>query len=82
MLFHDILIVEGIAALLTELGRIIRISRFPAALVAAVERRTGRLGLTALRAELALVNSAALADPTVSGNRCRLGLAALGTELL
>ena len=73
-----IAVIERIAAFHAEFRRIMRIFRFPAALIALIERRTCRLRLTALHAEFALVYSTALAAPAVLG---RLWRAALRAEL-
>ena len=72
----DVLVVELIAALRAEFGRMLGVFRLPAALVTAVQRLGRGLLRAAFGAELALVDRAAGADPAVGG----LGSAALHTE--
>ena len=60
-----VLFVEDITALWAELRRIMRIIRYPAALVALIERCICRLLLTAVLAELACVLITALAGPCI-----------------
>ena len=74
-----VVFVKGVAALRAELGRVSRVGRFPAALVALILGGTGRLGFAALGAELALVHRAAAASPAFCCRRA--GLAALRAEL-
>ena len=72
----DVLVVELVAALRAEFGRMLGVFRLPAALVTAVQRLGRGLLRAAFGAELALVDCAAGADPAVGG----LGSAALHTE--
>ena len=74
-----VFVVEDIAALGAELRRMLRIRGGPAALVALIELRSGRLRLAALGAELALIDGAAFAGPALNGSRLRL--AAVRAEL-
>jgi len=75
----EIVCIKRIAALRAELRGVRGILGLPAALIAAVNRRSGGSGLSAVLAELTLVNSTAGACPALclSG----LGLAAVRAEL-
>ena len=75
----DIVIVKRVAALRTEFRRILRVFRFPAALVAAIKGRAFGLFRSALRAELSFVDCAARAGPAAFVRR--LFRAAFGTEV-
>ena len=72
----DVLVVELVAALRAELGRMLGVFRLPAALITAVQRLGRGLLRAAFGAELALVDRAAGTDPAVGG----LGSAALHAE--
>lgn len=75
----EIVCIKRIAALWAELRGVRGILGLPAALIAAVNRRSGGSGLSAVLAELTLVDSTAGACPALclSG----LGLAAVRAEL-
>ena len=80
-LLLNIFLIEEIATFRAELGRVCRISRLPAALIALVLRNTGGFLSAALGAEFAFVDSAAGgAGPAVGLGFGFLG-AAFGAEL-
>ena len=59
----NIAVVKTVAAFRTELGRILRVFRFPSTLVTTVKRGSFRLLCTTLRTEFTLVDAAAAAGP-------------------
>ena len=79
-LLLNIFLIEKIATLRAEFGRILRIRRNPTAFVAFIQGRIRRLLCAAVSAELALVYSATAAGPALRS--CSLlGLAAFSAEL-
>ena len=74
----DILFIKDISAFGAEFRGLGRIGRFPAALVALIDRCAGGLLRAALCAELTLVHRAAGAGPAFVGG---LGRTAFGAEL-
>ena len=78
-LLLNIFLIEKIATFRAELGRILRVRRYPAAFVAFIEGRICWLFSTAVCAELALVYRAAGAGPAL-GLSSLLGLAAFSAE--
>ena len=78
-LLLNVSLIEQIAALRAEFGRILRIRRNPTAFVAFIEGRIRRLLGAAVSAELALVYSAAGAGPACR-SYCLLWLATFCAE--
>ena len=77
LILPDVAVVESVTALGAESRRILGIFGFPTTLVTTVQRRSCGLLSTALRAELALINSATSAGPAFYGS----GSATLSAEL-
>ena len=67
-LLLNIFLIEKIATFRAELGRILRVRRYPAAFVAFIEGRICWLFSTAVCAELALVYRAAGAGPALGSS--------------
>ena len=79
-LLLNIFLIEKIATLRAELGRILRIRRNPTAFIAFIQGSIRRLLCAAVSAEFALVYSATAAGPALRS--CSLlGLAAFSAEL-
>ena len=79
-LLLNIFLIEKIATLRAELGRILRIRRNPTAFIAFIQGGISRLLCAAVSAEFALVYSATAAGPALRS--CSLlGLAAFSAEL-
>ena len=75
----NIVLVKFVAAFGTELRRICRVFGFPAALVAAVQGNSSRLGFSAFCAEFTLVDCSAGTSPALRRLR-RFRISALRTE--
>ena len=76
----SVVIIKDVAALGAELGRIGRIRRSPAALVALIYLSACGLGCTAVLAEFALIYCTARAGPAVDFCGSGLGCAAVLAE--
>jgi hypothetical protein len=66
MFLSGVAVIKDITAFRTELGRILRVSGLPTALIASVKRCVGRLLTTTFRAELTFVYCTAGAGPAFS----------------